>query len=99
MELVFSLNALPELPKGKGNKIIHIPPKKAKAREELLTMLALVPEDGTLIIYAGKRHFKLTPGNLADFMGERGRRGKKLPRGLRNVDAVAVEHPESAPIQ
>ncbi len=92
--LVFALDALPELPKGKGNKIIHIPPKKAKDRLEFVTALALVPEKSTLIIYAGKRYFKLTPGNLAEFMGERGRRGKKLPRGLRNVDTVVVEQPE-----
>jgi topoisomerase-4 subunit A len=92
--LIFPLNALPELPKGKGNKIIHIPSKKARDREEFVTTLALVPVDSTLIVHAGKRHFKLTPGNLAEFMGERGRRGKKLPRGLRNVDSVAVEEPE-----
>ncbi len=92
--LVFPLSVLPELPKGKGNKIIHIPPKSAKDRLEFLTNLALVPENGTLIVHAGKRHFKLTPGNLTEFLGERGRRGKKLPRGLRNVDAVAVEEPE-----
>ena len=89
--LVFPLNSLPVLPKGKGNKIIHIPPKKAMEREEFVTTLALVPEGGTLTIHAGKRHFRLTPGNLSEFMGERGRRGKKLPRGLRNVDAAAVE--------
>jgi topoisomerase IV subunit A len=94
--LVFPLDALPELPKGKGNKIIQIPPKKAKEREEFVTTLALIPAGGTLIIQAGKRHFKLTPGNLAEFMGERGRRGKKLPRGLRNVDSVTVELPEPA---
>jgi topoisomerase IV subunit A len=93
--LVFPLSALPELPKGKGNKIIHIPPQKAREREEFVTSLALIPEGGTLIIHAGKRHFKLTPGNLAEFMGERGRRGKKLPRGLRNVDSVTVEMPET----
>ena len=85
------------LPKGKGNKIIHIPPRKVKDREEFLTHLALIPENSTLIVYAGKRHFKLTPGNLADFTGERGRRGRKLPRGLRSVDTVAVETPEQKP--
>jgi topoisomerase-4 subunit A len=94
--LVFPLNALPELPKGKGNKIIHLPPQKVKEREEFVTTLALLPEAGTLIIHAGRRHFKLTPGNLAEFMGERGRRGKKLPRGLRNVDGITVEMPEPA---
>jgi topoisomerase IV subunit A len=94
--LVFPLQALPELPKGKGNKIIQIPPKKVIDREEFVTALALLPENSTLIIHAGKRHFRLTPGNLGEFMGERGRRGRKLPRGLRNVDALAVERLEQA---
>jgi topoisomerase IV subunit A len=93
--LVFPLDALPELPKGKGNKIIHIPSKLARERQEFVTTLALVPENGTLTIHAGKRYFRLTPGNLAEFMGERGRRGRKLPRGLRNVDAVVVEMPQA----
>ncbi len=92
--LVFPLDALPELPKGKGNKIIQIPPKRVRTREEFLAHIALLPDDGTLIVIAGKRHFKLTPSNLDDFRGERGRRGRMLPRGFRNVDAVAVEQPQ-----
>ncbi len=97
--LVFALNVLPVLPRGKGNKIIHIPPKLLKTREEFVTAMALVPENGTLTLYAGKRHFKLTTGNLADFMGERGRRGRKLPRGFRNVDSLEVEKPDQLPLE
>jgi topoisomerase-4 subunit A len=92
--LVFPLNALPVLPKGKGNKIIQIPPKRLQAREEFVTALSLVPMDGTMVIHAGKRFFKLTPHNLSDFMGERGRRGRKLPRGFRSVDSVEIELPD-----
>ncbi|MGD9216069.1 MAG: DNA topoisomerase IV subunit A [Desulfobacteraceae bacterium] len=89
--LVFPLEALPFLPKGKGNKIIQIPPKRLQNREEFVTTIALVPEGGTMTVHAGKRHFKLTPNNLSDFVGERGRRGKKLPRGFRNVDFVEID--------
>ncbi|MGD9366281.1 MAG: DNA topoisomerase IV subunit A [Desulfobacteraceae bacterium] len=96
--LVFPLEALPVLPKGKGNKIIQIPPKRLQAREEFVTQFALVPEESTVIIHAGKRFFKITPNNLADFMGERGRRGRKLPRGFRNVDSVEVERPDQMPL-
>lgn len=92
--LVFPLTALPVLPKGKGNKIIQIPPKRLQAREEYITTLALLPEHSTMVIHAGKRYFKLTPNNLSDFMGERGRRGRKLPRGFRNVDNVEIETPD-----
>ena len=97
--LVFPLNKLPALAKGKGNKIIQIPPKRARSREELLTHLVLVPEGGTLVIHAGKRFFKLTYGNLAQYMGERGRRGKKLPRGFQNVDWLESQAPVQAPLE
>jgi topoisomerase-4 subunit A len=92
--LAFPLNALPVLPKGKGNKIIQIPPKRVAAREEFVIQLVLAPSDATLVVHAGKRHFKITPNNLSDFTGERGRRGRKLPRGFRKVDAVAIELPD-----
>jgi len=92
--LVFPLKILPKLPKGKGNKIIQIPSKRAQERIELMIAMALVPEGGALKIFSGKRHFRLTLGNLQQFMGERGRRGKKLPRGFRNVSRVEAEKPE-----
>jgi topoisomerase-4 subunit A len=94
--LVFPLKILPQLPRGKGNKIIQIPPARARDGVELLTRLTLIPEGGTMTIFSGKRHFKLTFGNLQQFMGERGRRGKKLPRGFRNVSRIETELSEQA---
>jgi topoisomerase-4 subunit A len=91
--LGFPLKELPELAKGKGNKIIHILPKDFKSGKDLLRHLFLLPEEGLLTLYAGKRHFKLTPAGFSDFIGKRAQRGKKLPRGYRNVDSVAVELP------
>lgn len=96
--LVFPLNKLPALVKGKGNKIIQIPTKRARERNELLIHLTLVPAEGTLTIFAGKRFFKLTYGNLTQYVGERGRRGKKLPRGFQNVDRLESEAPAQAPL-
>ena len=96
--LVFPLSVLPAIAKGKGNKIIQIPAKQAREREDLLTHLCLVPQEGSLTIYAGKRFFKLTAGNLAQYVGERGRRGKKLPRGFQNVDRLESEAPIQAPL-
>jgi topoisomerase-4 subunit A len=65
---------------------------------ELLMHLCLIPEEGTLTIFAGKRFFKLTYGNLTQYVGERGRRGKKLPRGFQNVDRLESEAPVQAPL-
>ncbi|MEJ2039032.1 MAG: DNA topoisomerase IV subunit A [Desulfosarcinaceae bacterium] len=93
--LVFPLDQLPELPKGKGNKIIHIPSGDLKSGADGLKHLVLLPDLTALAIQAGKRTFTLTPGNLTDFIGERGKRGRKLPRGFRNVDALLVEEKEA----
>lgn len=78
------------MPRGKGNKIIGIPAKKAAAREELLTALAVVAEGGSLVIHSGRRTFTLKPADLALYAGERGRRGRLLPRGFQNVDALSA---------
>ena len=88
--LVFPIAELPALTKGKGNKIIGIPGKKAAAREEYVIAIASVPEGGILTVYSGKRYLNLKRGDLDAYQGERGRRGNKLPRGFQNVDRIEV---------
>ena len=94
--LVIALRELPVLPKGKGNKIIQIPKKKLAEREEALKHLVVFDPQESLVIRSGKRSFKLTPETVRDYMAERGRRGKKLPRGFRTVDRMEREAPASA---
>jgi topoisomerase-4 subunit A len=89
--LVFSLEDLPELAKGKGNKIISIPTARAKSREEFVVSVAVVAADDSLVIYSGKRHLTLKPKDLEHYRGERGRRGSKLPRGFQRVESMEVE--------
>lgn len=89
--LLFPIADLPELPKGKGNKIIQIPSARVAAREEYCVGVVVVHENQSIRLYAGKRHITLKPKDLANFQGERGRRGNKLPRGFRNVDRIEVE--------
>jgi topoisomerase-4 subunit A len=93
--LVIPVNALPELPRGKGNKIIQIPPARVKNREEVVKLIQIIPEGAAIKIHAGKQSVRFTPGNIAGFIGERGRRGKKLPRGYRKADRIEVIVPES----
>ncbi|NNL75723.1 MAG: DNA topoisomerase IV subunit A [Desulfobacterales bacterium] len=90
--LVIPVKALPELPKGKGNKIIQIPPASVKKREEYLKLMEIIPEGATMKIHAGKQSVSFTAGNISDFIGERGRRGKKLPRGYRKADRIEIIH-------
>jgi topoisomerase-4 subunit A len=91
--LLFALKDLPVLGKGKGNKLMNIPGAKAKSREEYLTQLAVVPENASVKIIAGKRGMTLTANDLTHYHGERGRRGNKLPRGLQRVDDIEIELP------
>jgi topoisomerase-4 subunit A len=88
--LAFPVADLPQLARGKGNKIIGIPAAKAKAREELVVALAVVPEGGSLAILSGKRTLTLKPDDLARYVGERGRRGGMLPRGFQRVEGLSA---------
>jgi topoisomerase-4 subunit A len=86
--LVFSLTELPEMSRGKGNKIIGIPSARIASREELVVALAVVPPGAGLTISSGRRTFTLRPADLDLYAGERGRRGKLLPRGFQRVDGL-----------
>jgi topoisomerase IV subunit A len=89
--LLFPVRDLPQLGKGKGNKIIGIPGERVASREEYLTDLAVLPTGATLVLQAGKRTLSLKADDLEHYKGERGRRGNKLPRGFQRVDALLVE--------
>ncbi|KGK83200.1 DNA topoisomerase IV subunit A [Stutzerimonas degradans] len=89
--LVFSVRDLPQLGKGKGNKIIGIPGERVASREEYLVDLAVLPAGATLTLQAGKRTLSLKADDLEHYKGERGRRGNKLPRGFQRVDSLQVE--------
>ena len=89
--LVFPVQDLPLLSKGKGNKIINISSARAKAREEYVTLLQLLSPDDVVTLHAGKRKLTLKASDVEHYRGERGRRGNKLPRGLQRVDRIEVE--------
>ncbi|MBC3474762.1 DNA topoisomerase IV subunit A [Pseudomonas taiwanensis] len=91
--LVFKVADLPQLAKGKGNKIIGVPGDRVASREEFVTDLAVIAEGATLVLQAGKRTLSLKPDDLEHYKGERGRRGSKLPRGFQRVDGLQVEVP------
>lgn len=86
--LLFPVADLPELARGKGNKIINIPSAKVASREEFVVALQVLDAGASLTIHAGKRHLTLKPSDLAHYSGERGRRGNKLPRGFQRVDRL-----------
>jgi topoisomerase-4 subunit A len=85
--LVFKLEELPELSKGKGNKILAVPSKDGVA----LAGICVLAKDQGLRIDSGTRHMVIKPADLAHYAGERARRGTALPRGWRTVDRLSAE--------
>jgi len=89
--LVFSLEELPELSRGKGNKILGLP---GKSDLEMVAMCAFT-EGQSVRLISGQRHMTLKPADLDEYFGFRGRRGLALPRGYRKVDRFVVEQPQA----
>jgi topoisomerase-4 subunit A len=89
--LAFPVQELPELPRGKGNKIFGLSSKKVAAREEYLAAIAVVAPGQNLIIRCGERKMTLKFDELKDFRGERAQRGAVLSRNFRKVDRLDVE--------
>ena len=89
--LIIEANELPQLARGKGNKIINIPAKLLKEGKEKVIDMTAMPINATLLIHAGKRYKKLTGAELQEYKGERGRRGKRLPKGYQNVSKLEIK--------
>jgi len=94
--LLFPLKELPELSRGRGNKLINIPAATFKAGEERLVGVALLSGSDELLVYAGQRHLRMKAKDLEAYAGERARRGRKLPRGFQKVDSLAAAPGASA---
>ncbi len=89
--LVFPVKDVPELARGKGNKLFDIPTKKFAAREDFLTGMAVVGRDKSLVVRSGDRKMTIEWKDLKDYRGQRAQRGSVLPRGWRSVDTLETE--------
>ena len=88
--LVFPAVEVPELPRGKGNKLFGIPTKKAQSREETLVAMTVLSAGQSLAVLSGERQMTLTSNDLKDYLGARAQRGALLPRGWRTVERIAA---------
>jgi topoisomerase-4 subunit A len=87
--LAFPVGEVPEMPRGKGNKLYDIPARKAAARAELMTAVAVVPPKASLILWSGEQQKLLEWRELQDYVGERAQRGAVLRRGWpRKIDRL-----------
>ena len=83
--LIFPVKDLPELAKGKGNKIISL-----SGADDSLAYIRLITPETSLTLYVGKRKLTLNPADLEKFRAERARKGTALPRGLQKIDRIEV---------
>jgi len=90
--VITPLAQLPQMARGKGNKIINVPSKKLNAGEEAVVATTLIRPDEKLVVHSGKKYKTMKPTELEIYAGERGRRGLKLPQGYRNVEQLVVEY-------
>jgi len=95
--LTFPVSEVPEMPRGKGNKLYDIPGKKARARSELMTALAVVAPQSSLVLWSGEQQKVLEWKELRDYLGERAQRGAVLRRGWpRKITRMEASAPKSA---
>ena len=86
--LAFPVSELPELDKGKGNKLIEIPKAKFAAGERVAGITVIPEGEGEVTLYAGQRKLTLRWADLVEYGGNRATRGSLLPRGLQRVERI-----------
>jgi topoisomerase-4 subunit A len=86
--LMFSVAELPELDKGKGNKLIDVPKKQLAEGERVVGVAVVAEGKGEVTLYAGARKLTLKWADLVEYGGNRATRGGLLPRGLRRVERI-----------
>ena len=88
---IYPVTELPELAKGKGVKLINIPAKLLKDRSEYVLGATVFRKGQHVLLHAGKRYLRLKGQDIDSYMGERGKRGRKLPKGFQSVKAITTE--------
>ena len=89
--LIFPAWDLPELAKGKGNKLIQIPSADIASGKDAVAAVTALAKGGELKIISGKRHITLKAMDIEQYAGQRANRGTLLPRGFQKVDSLIVE--------
>ena len=89
--LIFPVADLPALAKGKGNKLIQIPPLDLHLEKDYVLSVLSMPEKATLKVISGKRFLTLKGSDMESYIGARAKRGNLLPRGFQKVDSLEFE--------
>ena len=89
--LVFKVKDLPQMPKGKGNKILNVPTAKFAKSEEAVAGVAVFSEGKALAVHAGKGDLTVSREEIELYEGERAQRGSRLPKGYQEVQGIEVK--------
>ncbi len=89
--LIFRLDELPILPKGKGNKIINIPTAKFKSKEEKMLDIQLLAEDSNLVVHYGTKTRSVPFKDWQHYISSRAKRGNILAGHLKRVESISEE--------
>ena len=83
--LVLDAGNLPNLNKGKGNKLIQL-----EGKEVIISMTTLALDE-TIQVFAGQQHLKLKGDDLLKYVAKRGTKGTALPRGYQKANKLVVQ--------
>jgi len=86
--LILPIAEMPLLGRGKGQKILQIPSARLKAGEERKQAITVLGPEDEIRAYAGNRHLTLKEADQDHCVGERARRGLKLPRGFQRIERL-----------
>lgn len=82
---LFPLSEVPDMTKGKGNKLMGV-----KKESSIIYATILMPNQ-TLTVLAGRKKLELKPKEWKPYLSEAGGRGIKLPKGFEKVQNLIVE--------
>ena len=90
--LIFSIDELAQLARGKGVKVLNITTTKYKSGEEKLADVAVFKRGDQLRITAGRQHMNLKSSDMDNYIGSRAQRGRMLPRGYKNAEKIQADN-------
>ncbi len=83
--LIFPVAELPEMARGKGNKLVQI------TRDDAVVGVCALPPKADLVLESGKRTLTLKRTDIEVYLGARAQRGRKLPRGFQRVQTLRAD--------
>lgn len=90
--LLLKREDIPELARGKGNKLMQLPKNKG------IVLTDIIPLCGheTLKFKVGRSKEVITPDMWIQWLDARGKRGKRLPKGLEKYKQIEIEMGKTA---